>query len=252
MFDLSMKECFFRVKEIRGDRKILLKHVFRLPTLDDWFTYFRGASQLGLSKGRDVFELSNMMQERDEELWATLILRVEGYFVNKQPLMEFEDWKDKLPISHKLEAVSGFQFFWREDAPSEESLITEEVFDLGEDLIEMRFVALQNSEPCHVKFCLRAPDAKDYIRFNRVTSKMQLVRTKERNVSAIRIPQDIRPLVGIFDKLIEKVEGYVFEGADLMACSDWQSKIDAYQKKEVVRELFVASLEETEGKVSRE
>jgi len=70
-------------------------------------------------------------------------------------------------------------------------------------------------------------------------------------VSAIRVPTDIRPFVELFDKLITKVEGYVFEGKDVMEVADWKDKIDALQKRMAVQEIFGASLqEEEEGKFS--
>jgi len=250
MYDLSLKECFFTIREIRGDQKFLLKHVFRVPTLEDWVDYHKGTTQLGLSKGKDIIEMSNVRQERDAWLWETLVVKVEGYLWKGKPIIESKDWKEKIPLGHKLEAISGFLLSGREDVPEEASLIEAEGFDLAESGVEMKFAIFQNGATERVVFHFNAPEASDYLRFTRLTSKMQLQRTKQRNVSAIRVPTDIRPFVELFDKLISKVEGYIFEGKDVMEVSDWKDKIDALQKRMAVQEIFTASLQEEEGKFS--
>jgi len=248
MYDLSLKECFFTIREVRGDQKFLLKHVFRVPTFEDWVDYHKGASQLGLSKGKDVIEMSNVRQERDQGLWETLIVKVEGYLWKGKPITEQKNWKERIPLGHKLEAVSGFLLSGREDVPEEAALIEARGFDLAESGVEMKFAIFQNGKTVRVVFHFMAPESSDYLRYTRLTSKMQLQRTKQRNVSAIRVPTDIRPFVELFDKLISKVEGYVFEGKDVMEVADWKDKIDALQKRMAVQEIFTVSLQEEEGK----
>ena len=250
MYDLSLKECFFTIREIRGDQKFLLKHVFRVPALEDWVDYHKGASQLGLSKGKDTIEMSNVRQERDQALWERLIVKVEGYLWKGKAITEQKDWKERIPLGHKLEAISGFLLSGREDVPEEAALIEATGFDLAEGGIEMKFAIFQNGVTERVVFHFSAPEASDYLRHTRLTSKMQLQRTKQRNVSAIRVPTDIRPFVELFDKLIQKVEGYVFEGKDVMEVADWKDKIDALQKRMAVQEVFTVSLQEDEGKFS--
>lgn len=250
MYDLSLEECFFTIREVRGDQKFLLKHVFRVPTLDDWVEYHKGTSQLGLSKGKDTIEMSNVRQERDEWLWEQLIITVEGYLWKGKSITELKDWKEKIPLGHRLEAVSGFLLSGREDVPEEAALIETKGFDLAEAGIEMKFAIFQNGATQRVMFHFSPPESKDYLRFSRLTSKMQLQRTKQRNVSAIRVPTDIRPFVELFDKLIEKVEGYVFNGKNVMEAADWKDKIDALQKRMAVQEVFTVTLQEDEGKFS--
>jgi len=251
MYDLSLEECFFTIREVRGDQKFILKHVFRPPTFEDWVEYHRGTSQLGLSKGKDIVEMSNVRQERDEWLWEQLIVRVEGYLWKGKPISEVKDWKTRIPLNHRLEAVSGFLLSGREDVPEDAALIEAKGFDLAEGGMEMKFAIFQNGKTERVVFHFHAPESKDYLRFSRLTSKMQLQRTKQRNVSAIRVPTDISPFVELFDKLIEKVEGYIFEGKDVMEAPDWKDKLDALQKRMAVQEVFTASLQEEEaGKFS--
>lgn len=250
MFDLSLKECFFKVRQVSGDRKILLTHVFRLPTFEDWVSYNEGTMQVGLSKGRDTVEVSDVLQERDAALWEDLIIRTEGYVVSGKPLMDLEDWKERIPLPHKLQAVSGFFIFDRSDVPEDASLISEETFDLEDSSTSLRFAVIQNFKKMDIVFYMKTPGTKDHLRFSRITSKMQLVRTKKRGESAIKVPTNLRPFVELFDKLVEKVEGFIFEKKDLMEQKDWQAKLDAFHKRGVVQELFTAqSLEEEfEGK----
>lgn len=250
MFDLSLKECFCKVQETRGDKKIVLTHVFRSPTLEDWTFYFKGTTQLGVSKGRDTVEMSNVSQEKDSLLWEDLIVRVEGYKVKGEDVMSLDDWKERIPLSHKLEAVSGFMLFWREDVPDEASLIEVNSLDLAEDSLEMHFAGIQNGYTHVIKFFFKNPEPSDHIKFSRLSSKMQLVRTKRRGESAIRVPSDITGLIDIFDRLVEKVEGYSYKGKDLMDAEKWKGFIDAYHKRAAVLEMFTSSLQETEGKVT--
>lgn len=248
MYDLAKKEVFFVVTAIRGEKKIRLKHWFRQPTLQDWVFYHKARGYIGLSTGKNTFEFSNVMQEEDEAFWKTLIVRVEGYHFKGKDLMELEDWKDRVPLSHKLNAVGGFLIFYRKDVVGEDELVTEEFLDLGEESeIELQFIVYQDSCEETLKFFFSAPDAKDFIKFNRLMTKMRLRRTKQRNVSAIEVPSDIYPFVKLFDKMILRVEGYSYGAAkDLMKVEKWKDYINAYHKKETLRELFTSSLEEEE------
>lgn len=248
MFDLGLKECFFTLRLRKGDEKYYLKHYFRLPTFEDWFRYHKKRKFMGLSKGRDTFEFANVMQEEDLSFWDSLILRVEGYVSHSEDLMKLEDWKDRIPVQHKLEAMGMFLIFNREEEP-EGTLVESAGFDVDSEVSnELKFQAVQNGDETFVTFHFRQPDTTDYVRFNRLASKLQLVRTKQRNVQEMRAPADIRPFIEMFDKLIVKAEGYAFEGKDLMETEGWRDKIDAFHKREAIRELFTSPLlgEETE------
>jgi len=243
MYDLSAKELTAKVIEVRGEEKLEAVHVFKAPMTEDWFGYHQGSSQLGLSKGKDVFETSNVAQEKDAQFWFDMILKVEGYSIKGTDIMESVDWKDQVPLPHKLAAVTALMLFWREDV-DESGLVTGGGFELDTEEIVMRFIALQNSKRHTLVYYFSSPGQDDYVKHSRISSKMQFARTKQRNVSAIRIPTDIRPYVGLFDKLIKKVEGYEYEGKDVMELEDWRNKVSALHKAEAVRELFTATLEE--------
>jgi hypothetical protein len=244
MFDLSVKEVFFRVVEERGGKRITVVHYFRSPTSEDWFSYFGGVNRLGLSKGRDTVEFSAAAQERDVELWETLVTKVEGYVVAGQNLMEFSDWKAKVPIPHKLNAISGFLVCYR--ANPEVDIEEGTVLDLAESDIELTFGVVQFSKHVEVTHTFKMPDASDYLKYTRAIARMQLVRTKQRGVSDIRVPSNIHTFVDLYAKLIKSVKGYVYEGKDVMEVSDWIGKIDTCHKREAVRELLGTSLQEEE------
>ena len=251
MYDLGLKETFFKLREVRGGQKFILKHYFRLPTEEDWTKYHLSRNYMGLSKGRDTFEFANVMQEQDMDFWDSLILRVEGYFYADADLMTLDDWKEKIPTDHKLTSIGGFLIFTREELPESE-LIAGAGFDLASGKVgeesELIFQAVQDGVQKKLTFHFSRPETEDYVKFNRVASKMQIIRTKVRNVSELRVPADIKPFIKLFDKLVTKIDGYSFGGKDLMKVDKWTSKVDAYHKREVVRELFTASsLEEEEG-----
>jgi hypothetical protein len=245
MYELLVPECWFKVREERGDRVVVVTHVFRSPSSEDWLEYFKGMSQLGLSKGRDVVELSAAGQEKDEELWDKLILRVSGYAVSGKDLMGFEDWKARIPLSHKLNAVSGFLYFNRTDVG--ENPVEETVLDLGESSRTMSFDVLQFGKACTVVFTFSPPEASDYIKYSRASARMQVVRTKQKGVSKLLVPFNAPLMIDLFDKLIASVDGYSFEGKPLMDLPDWKTKIDIYHKREAVRELFGLSMQEEEA-----
>lgn len=247
MYDVSLKECFFTLRLQRGDKKFILRHVFRLPSFKDWFEYLRQRKFMGLSKGKDTYEFANVMQEEDLAFWDSLIIRVEGYISQKKDVSELEDWKTKVPVDHKLEAMSGFVMFSRHEEVSASEAIVADGFDVDDEIgRELEFSTVQNGEEVFLKYFFGRPETTDYVRFNRLISKMQLVRTKQKNVQEMRVPSDVRPFVEMFDKLIVKVEGYASEGKDLMKDEAWKSKIDTYHKKEAIRELFTSSLLEDE------
>lgn len=246
MYDLSLKEVFYKVVEERGDKKIVLTHHFRRPTEEDWVNYHKGVSHLGMSKGKDVFEVSTAMQEKDEEFWEELVTKVVGYTYKKKQLMDMENWKDLIPIQHKLVAIRGLMWMSLK-GETEEYLEEAETLDLSEDVLELSFEVLQNNTISEVIYSFKNPESKDYMKFNRISSKMQLVRTKQRGVSEVRVPTDIKPFIELFDKLIETAKGYSYNKKDLMEDPKWKSKIDAFHKREAIRNLFTVSLEEGKG-----
>lgn len=247
MYDLSKKECMFKVTETRGSRKIVLRHFFRLPSLQDWIAYHKGVSELGLSRGRETFEVSDNVQAKNLELWEKLVTKVQGYVVDGKDVQEQENWRDLIPFPHKVQAVNGFMTTWRRT----DDVVEEVVLDLGSDDVEVSIVVLQNVDDTmtqhEIIFHFTSPDAMDYKNISKLQSRMRLTRTKERNVSSISVPTDIKPYVQLFDKLIIRVEGYIYDGKDLMEHSEWKSKIDAFHKREAIGDLFTSEFEDDEG-----
>jgi len=250
MYVIDAKERMYKVSETRGNRKVVVKHFFRLPTLQDWERYFRGTSQLGLSRGKGTLELSASIEERQLELWNALIIRVEGYSVGGEPLMEKENWRDLIPVDHKNNALNGFITAW---VPDEE--VEDDVLDLGATTVDVVLHVLHNPKdepdkvlPAELRFIFDSPDAADYKTHSKMQGRMRLTRTKERNVSSISVPTDIKPFVKLFDKLISRVEGYECQGEDLMKQENWKEHVDAFHKREAVNQLFMSEFSEDEGK----
>jgi hypothetical protein len=248
MYDLSLKETFVRVIEERGDKRSILIHTFRTPTSDDWYNYFRLSSQVGLSKGRDTVEFTGENQDKDAEFWGTLIQRVEGYKMNGVDVLSLPDWKNIIPLPHKLQAFAGLLWFYKIGNTIDGSFEETNELDLGVSSVDVRFEAAQNGQASVITFTFKQPEPTDYLKYGRITARMQLVRTKQRGVSAIKVPATINPMVELFDKLIDKVDGYSYEGKPLMELPEWRSRIDLYHKREAIRELFGTTTQEEEEK----
>ena len=248
MYDLSRKEILVKVVEERGDKRAVLTHRFRMPTSDYWYYYFRTSNQVGLSKGRDTVEFTGENQDRDADFWGSLIQGVVGYKVNGVDVMTTPDWQNKIPLPHKLQAFSGLLYFYKIGSTVDGSFEEVDEIDLGVSSVELRFEAVQDAKATIIVFTFKQPEPTDYMKYSRITARMQLVRTKQRGVSAIKVPATIAPMVELFDKLIEKVVGYQYEEKPLMDAEDWRGKIDLYHKREAIRELFGTTLQEEEEK----
>jgi len=244
MYNLSAKEYTARVIASKGSERAEAFHIFKMPTAEDWFAYYRGSTQLGLSKSRDIFETSNTTQEKDAQFWMDMIVKVKGYTVKGQDVMQLDDWKDRIPLPHKLGAIAALMIFDRVDVS--EDTVTGDSFELEEGEISLQFEAVQDMKRYPLTFHFDVPSQKHYVKHSRMSSRMQFARTKQRNVSAIWVPTDIRPLVGLFDELIQKVEGYKYDTKDVMVTQKWREKISALHKAEAIRELFSSSVEEEE------
>lgn len=236
MYNLDAKETFFKLKEIRGDKVFYLKHFFRMPLVEEWAKYLRSRGYVGLSKGRNTFEFSNVLQEEDEEFWGLLILRVEGYTFQGKDIMTLTDWKEKIPIKHKLEVIGGFLSFNRSEDTDKETV------GEGLDLSDMsgttlKFSAIFNDNEELLVFNFSVPATSDYIKYTRVASRTQMVRTKQKNVSEIHIPMKLDVFISLFDKLIISTEGYKFAEKE-----DWKNQVPLLHKREAIRELFSGSL----------
>lgn len=237
-FDLTVKECFFKLQETRGDKVFHLIHWFKLPAFEDWSDYLKQRGFIGYSKGRDTFEFSNVMQEEDAEFWGKLVTRVEGYKYQGKDIMDLPNWKELIPIRHKLEVIGGFLSFSKVDTPDEDKISSDEGLDLSDSLgSTVKFWTVFNGDEINLTFNFAVPQTSDYVKYNRMATKTQMVRTKQRNVSAIKSPVKLDVYLELFDKLILSVEGYKFNKE-----SSWKLEVPVYHKREAVRELFGASL----------
>jgi hypothetical protein len=252
MYDLSAKEVFSTLVMTKGDVKYTMKHFFRLPTKSEWATLLKSRNFVGYSKGKETFEFANVSQEEDQQFWESLIIRVEGYKVGGKDLMEQPNWKELLPIQHKLEAIAPFFVVNKERTDDTESVVGDG-FDLDSTIgVDIKLMVLFNGKDEYVTFQFRTPDQSDYIRYNRMSSKMQMVRTKQKGVSAIKNPVDLGKVEELFDKLIFGVTGYEFDGKSVLEVGTWKSFIPLIHKRDALRELFSASEREEDSSVPLE
>lgn len=107
LFELTRETIEITIEDLTTGRPIPLRHVFRPPTDAEWIAYMQEAAGVRVTNGT-VEPAAAMRAELD--LWTRLILSVDDrYTWEGEPIMQKrpEDWKDKLPASHKYLAVRG-------------------------------------------------------------------------------------------------------------------------------------------------
>lgn len=90
----------------RGGVEHTLVHVLGQPTASELRTYSRMRSEVEVRRRRA--SLKHSPAEADEWLWSQIAVNVEGYTIDGKPLDASRvDWKDHVPLLHKVEAVSA-------------------------------------------------------------------------------------------------------------------------------------------------
>ncbi|MDA2916446.1 hypothetical protein MYX64_06355 [Nitrospinae bacterium AH_259_B05_G02_I21] len=91
----------------KGGVEYTLFHVLRQPTASELRTYSKRRSEVNVRR-RGKVSMKNSPAEIDEWLWNQVAVNVEGYTINGLPLdAEQPDWKDHVPLLHKVEAVTA-------------------------------------------------------------------------------------------------------------------------------------------------
>lgn len=90
----------------RGGVEYKLVHVLRQPTASQLRKYSKDRSELELRRRKALLKRSPA--EVDEWLWSQVAVNVEGYTIDGKPLdASRADWKDHVPLIHKVEAISA-------------------------------------------------------------------------------------------------------------------------------------------------
>ena len=203
LLDLSSPERIVRLKF--GQRSAL--HVFRRLTLEDWLGYLKLCPTELVAEGDAWTPESNAPQAADW-LWSRAVTRLEGYKAG-------EDWKQKMPLAHKLAAVTLLQ----------EVYLSETHNDPFEIEAESRTVVLeaawnlQRYENLVHRF--RLPWQDEAYRYRRLTVQWYRQRGQRQQGMRIRMALALRPLCDLYDQLIEAAEGYAWpSGTDVRGTMD--------------------------------
>jgi hypothetical protein len=91
----------------KGGVEYTLVHVLRQPTASELRTYSKRRSEVDVRRRRKI-SMKNSPAEVDEWLWNQVAIEVEGYTIDGAPLDASQaDWKDHVPLLHKVEAVTA-------------------------------------------------------------------------------------------------------------------------------------------------
>ena len=162
--------------ELRLDKKGQRTHFFRVPDRDDWLAYHDAL------QGSRVTALGL--------LWTRLILRVEGYGGG-------EDWKARIPLEHRLYAVTGFTV-----------VVPADVIETP-DSCEVELVVAGPYVPLiHV---FRRPGATEAASLDRIHAEWVRRREVRKKGPSLRVPLPFESLP-LYDELISEVRGYTVNG----------------------------------------
>ena len=90
----------------KGGVEYALFHVLRQPTATELRAYSKRRSEVNLRRRK--VSMKNSPAEIDEWLWNQVAVNVEGYTIDGVALDSSRaDWKDHVPLLHKVEAVTA-------------------------------------------------------------------------------------------------------------------------------------------------
>jgi len=91
----------------KGGVEYALFHVLRQPTASELRTYSKKRSEVTVLR-RGKVSMKSSPAEIDEWLWNQVAVNVEGYTIDGVALDSSRaDWKDHVPLLHKVEAVTA-------------------------------------------------------------------------------------------------------------------------------------------------
>lgn len=226
LFELAPEEIAIGLTFREGGGKLRIEHLLKPPTLADWLAYDQ-AYQLAHETDERGWEVwANRSAEAAEILWDRLALTVQGYWADGLP----DDWKEKIPVDHKIPAVNAFLEViggagtdgaaeWRE----------------GERAVYLSAKRGKTlCEPLIHRF--RRPSASDKIRWERIHSGAFLV--EHGSFRRSTLPARLADQVRIYDELILGAEGYAARGEPLTGPEACRRLMDAWHKRVATLQLF--------------
>jgi len=231
MFELQPQEILVPVVFREGGRKYRVEHYFRAPRLENWIDYEAALNTRVEESGTEA-RMDSRTLEAADLLWSTLALRVSGY---GEPT---DSWRtllgeEKVPLMHKAAAIRGLG---QVSVAEPEIIDLIEPYDFDPDFVTIEIQAARDGV-IHTRLLhrLRRPSPQQLKDFSRISSSAIWLRGSRTPTTLL--PSRLKALVGLYDALIESVEGY-------SGNQPWSTCMDAMHKKVVIQALF-APEEET-------
>jgi len=163
--------------------------------------------------------------------WDHMIKGIEGYRLGGKPA-SLEAARDRIYTQHKRAAIDGTNQVRvkRDDGPDEEIDL-----DAGDESMVI-LQAQQGAETHEIEFGFRRP--LDNAELRELQKRGMHFKQARGGGLTVGSKDSLRQLETVFDKLIDKVEGYLVEGAPVMESrQDWLREIPIDHKAMAVGEL---------------
>ncbi len=201
------------------------RHIFRRLTFSDWWGFLKDSRTEMILQG-DSWSHESRTDEAAIALWDRAIVRVEGYRVG-------EDWKEKMPASHKIAAVGLLQEVVAVPSSEEDDL------DLEADRRTVTLKAAWNGQVFHrLQHIFRVPEQEQTLTYRRLMAEFFRKSSRRQSTTRVVVPVRLSGLVKLYDRLIEEAEGYTGFRAP--------REMDPLHKQAAVLALFDSPQEESE------
>ena len=225
-FELKPTEVV--VELVRGNAR--MKHIFnRLLNRGERINIAVAAGQV-TNKGDDVIVGSLDADNAYKNAWDNMIVAISGYTIDGKPVT-LDEGRDRIYTQHKRTAINGTNQI---RVRSEDSII-DETMDLAiNNETTVIIEAKQGAEICEILFGFQRSLKDSELRELQQRAKRY---RQEREGLVIGSKDSLMAVEALFDKLIEKVDGYLIAGAPLMDSKDWLKQIPIDHKTVAFAEL---------------
>ncbi len=196
-----------------------------------WIAYFAGIVSTDQRVEDGVESTYDSAGARLDLLDAALI-DATGYTREGVSITELEGWQGKLPMRHRI-AVSNLLVSVRL------TVAEDGAFDLGYESVSLAATWTANAEGrmqeiTGLRHTFNSPTADHQKRYSRAMSRSVIVGDSRTAQTRYLGAQDV--LIEIYDELIQRIEGYQYNGAD--ADANAAGTMDCYHKVVAAGALF--------------
>jgi hypothetical protein len=218
-----------------------LVHVIARPQTKDWLDWARGVSTTYQAHGETLMAETSGEVEAYQALWRRQAVRVEGY-VSKdgRTLAEVypDTWRDLVPVAHMEAAIKQLA---KVQLKTADVLATSGAFVVDLDLAPVE-IEVADQDTAALIHWFRMPGLAEQKNYKRIMAESRLI-TGSRRMKTV-IGSKLPALVKLYDELIERVEGYNFNGQPVESKGLAQQMMDAIHKQVAVAGLFEEPKEE--------